>query len=90
MTTTTNRPIREIAEEVRKDWGALTSVHARPYINAMLTMNTIDDNYGLDSGESVVAYFLANASTWRGAKAREVKKELNRMLKEYRNAQRRT
>ena len=34
-----------------------------------------------DSGRSVVAYFLANAGTWRGEVARRVKKELNAMIK---------
>jgi len=35
----------------------------------------------MDSGDSIVRYFLSNASTWRGETARRVKKELNAMLK---------
>jgi len=30
----------------------------------------------MDSGKNVVAYFLSNTSSWRGEKAREIKKEL--------------
>jgi hypothetical protein len=36
--------------------------------------------YGLDSGDMIVRYFLANASTFRGESARRIKKELNSML----------
>jgi hypothetical protein len=48
---------------------------------AMLSLNSIDDNYICDSGRSVVTYGLGNLTTWRGDKAREIKKELNGMLK---------
>lgn len=73
------RTLREIAVEIEQDWekpffGAL------PYINAMKHLNTIDDKYGLDDGESVVLYFLSNARTWRGETARRVKAELRAMF----------
>jgi hypothetical protein len=35
----------------------------------------------MDSGRSIVAYFLSNASTWRGETAKRIKLELNKMLK---------
>lgn len=72
------RPLNVIAQEIVKDW---TKVYfgAQPYLAAMLTLNSIDDNYGMDSGKSIVLYFLSNASTWRGDKAREIKKELKSM-----------
>jgi hypothetical protein len=47
----------------------------------MKTMISHKDDYYLDSGESIIIYFLANASTWRGETAKRVKKELNAMLK---------
>jgi hypothetical protein len=46
----------------------------------MAEMNSIEDDYGCDSGRSVVRYFLANASTWRGPAARRLKAELKGML----------
>ena len=49
-------------------------------MNAMLSLNSIDENYICDSGRSVVAYGLGNLTTWKGVKAREIKKELNKML----------
>ena len=50
-------------------------------MGAMLSMNDINENYGFDSGNYVVACGLGNLTTWRGAKAREIKKELRAMLK---------
>ena len=77
----TYRPIRKIAMEIRQDWGAKVNFAAKPYLNAMLSLDSINDMYGADSAHMVVAYFLSNASTWRGPKAKEIKKELNAMLK---------
>ena len=76
--TNTNRPLSEIAREIRTDW---TKVYfgAVPYLDAMSTLNSIDDDYYMDSGKSIVLYFLANAGTWRGDVARRVKKELKAM-----------
>jgi hypothetical protein len=47
----------------------------------MFSLNKITDNYIMDSGSSVVAYFLSNASSWRGDDARRIKAELKAMLK---------
>ena len=74
------RPLYEIAREIRKTWTKV-SPYAEPYLEAMQSLNTIDDNYYLDSGKSVVLYFLSNASTWRGEDARRIKAELKEMLK---------
>lgn len=73
------KSLSEIAEIIIRDWRT-PYFGAAPYLQAMRTMNSIDEDYGLDSGRSVVTYFLANAQTWRGETAREVKKELKRRL----------
>lgn len=81
------RNLSTIAEEIISDWNnckVKISPAARPYLDAMRSLSKISDYYGLDSGRSVVAYFLANAGTWRGQKARDIKAELNKMLKEAR------
>lgn len=75
------RPISEIAREIRSDWRNVY-FGAVPYLDAMGSLNSIDDEYGCDSGNSVVLYFLANAQTWRGDVARRVKKELNDLSKQ--------
>lgn len=74
------RELYTIAADIRKHWPNVY-FGARPYLNAMGTLTTIKDRYGLDSAESVVQYFLANASTWRGEDARRIKAELKGMLK---------
>lgn len=76
-----DKHLSELAAIIRKDWGKKVNFAAVPYLDALGTMTHIDDNYGMDSGRSIVAYFLGNATTWRGEVAREVKAELNRRLK---------
>jgi hypothetical protein len=53
---------------------------AEPYLTAMMTLDSVDDAYGADDGRTIVAYFLANANSWRGENARLVKAELKRRL----------
>jgi hypothetical protein len=74
------RSIKEIAQEIRADWKNV-SPYARPYLNAMSTLEKIDDMYGADYGKSIVLYFLVNSNGWRGVVARKVKKELNELVK---------
>ena len=75
-----NRPIRVIAYEIRSSWRPMYFA-AIPYWEAMTRLDSINDMYGLETGREIVARFLGNASTWRGPKARMIKKELNDMLK---------
>ena len=74
------RPIYEIASEIRKDWKNV-SPYAEPYLSAMFCLESINDRYGLDSARSIVAYFLSNASSWRGETAKRIKAELRAMCK---------
>lgn len=80
MTQNETRPIYEIADEIRREWKNVY-FGAVPYLDAMFSLETVNDDYGYDSGRSVVAYFLANAQTFRGEVARRVKAELKGMLK---------
>jgi hypothetical protein len=75
------RPLYEIATEIYLNW---FNVHctAAPYLDAMRELSKLTDMYGCDEGKSIVAYFLCNASSWKGDTARRVKAELNAMLKE--------
>ncbi len=69
-----------IARVIRKCWKNVNFA-AKPYLDAMGNMISIRHNYGLDSGVSIVLYFLSNASTWRGPTAKAVKDELKRRVK---------
>lgn len=74
------RELHVIAQDIRKDWKNVNYA-AKPYLDAMQSLNTIDDNYGYDSGDSIVRYFLSNATSWRGDTARKIKAELKLLLK---------
>lgn len=76
----TYRPIYVIAEEVSKDWKNVNYA-AAPYLSAMSSLQTMTDSYGMDSASSIIAYFLSNASSWKGETAKKIKAELNAMLK---------
>ena len=75
--------VREIAMHITRDWKN-PYFGAKPYISAMRDMDQIADNYYLDSGESIVRYFLSNADSWKGSTAGEIKRELNNRLKQAR------
>lgn len=72
--------IQEIASLIRMDWGNVNYA-AEPYLDAMSQLKSIDDRYFYDTGKNMVLYFLANAQTWRGEVAREVKAELKARCK---------
>ena len=73
------RTLRTIANEIRRDW-VKVNYAALPYLQAMANLNTVRDDYGCDSGKSIVLYFLGNATSWRGETARRIKAELKGML----------
>jgi hypothetical protein len=75
------RPIETIAREIATAWGVKVNYAARPYLRAMLQLNSIDDHYGADPARCVVTYFLANARTWKGDTAKRIKAELIAMVK---------
>jgi hypothetical protein len=72
------RQISDIAFEIKRNWPR-PYFGAVPYLDAMHTLDNINQNFGADSAKSVVLYFLANANTWRGETARRVKLELRRI-----------
>lgn len=82
MTTTASktevRSLSVIAREIRKDWKNVY-FGAKPYLDAMSELITINDYYFNDTAKSIVIYFLSNASTWRGEVAKRVKSELKQM-----------
>ena len=74
------RSLSTIAKEIVVDWKPMY-FGAVPYVNALLSLSSVTDTYGADSARSIVNYFLANAQTWRGPKARAIKEELKGMLR---------
>ena len=76
----TLRPISAIARDISRAWPK-PFFGAVDYLGAMRSLETCRDAYGADSGASVVAYFLSNASGFKGADARTLKAELKAHLK---------
>jgi hypothetical protein len=75
-----NRPLYTIAREISQDW-TKPYFGAVPYLQAMATLDSVEDDYIHDSGKSIVLYFLSNATTWKGETARRVKAELKALCK---------
>jgi hypothetical protein len=67
--------IREIAILIQKKWQNIDP-YARPYLEAMKTLNTINDKFFSDSAQSIIAYFLLNAASWEDPEANKIKKYL--------------
>ena len=74
-----NRTLSEIAKDILQHWKN-PYFGAKPYIQAMLLINSADPkaHYLDESADGIVAYFLANATTFRGEDARRIKAELKK------------
>lgn len=79
MPEKTIRNLSEIAMEIKRDWPK-PYFGAIPYLDAMLSLDSVAQNFYEDSGATVVNYFLANAQTWRGENAKRIKAELKWQL----------
>ena len=73
------RLISQIANEIRKDWKN-PNYAARPYLDAMNCLDEMSDYFYNDSAQSVILYFLSNASAWHGETAKRIKLELKAMI----------
>lgn len=74
------RPLSTIAREIRRAWPRVYFA-AAPYLDAMSSLNTINDRYMYDDARSIVRYFLANAAQFKGDAAKALKAELKQLLK---------
>lgn len=77
-----DRDLLDISQEIQDNWKNVY-FGAVPYLEAMGDLHTMDDKYGQDSAETILLYFLSNATTWRGEVARRIKAELKAMLKNH-------
>jgi len=85
MTTRTTRPLFEIAVDIAREANQYRATkgqfptwyhYAGPYVDAMRSLTSIEENYYEDSAKSVVLYCLSNLQSWRGDTARAIKAEL--------------
>jgi len=73
------RQVNTIAFDIKKHWKK-PYFGAIPYLEAMTHLHTVNDMYMYDDGKSIVRYFLANSSTFRGEEAKRLKLELKSLL----------
>ena len=69
------RPIYEIAADINLHWKNVNYA-AKPYLDAVFSITTIDEMYFADTARSIVLYFLGNARSFRGEDAKRLKAEL--------------
>jgi hypothetical protein len=69
------RPLYEIAADIRRNWKNVW-FGAKPYLEALECLDSINDRYLFEDARTQVIYFLSNAATWRGTEARRIKAEL--------------
>ena len=77
-TATAPRPLSTIAADIRANWKN-PYFGAVPYLDALGSLTSITDYFYADDAKSIVLYFLANATTWRGETARTIKAELKKI-----------
>ena len=77
-----HRPLSAIAVEISQLWSRV-SFNAQPYLDAMMELDTLDDQYGADDAASIVLYFLSNAGGWKGTQAQQIKAELRAMVEDF-------
>lgn len=73
------RKIYQVAADIKNEWKNVNYA-AQPYLDAMICLYDADDMYFDDSAKTVVVYFLANANSFRGEKARALKAELKQII----------
>jgi hypothetical protein len=70
--------VYELADEVRahlQEQGKKVPPSAKPYLDAMDELSDVKDNYGADSGKSVVAYAMSNLKFY-GTRGKAIKAEM--------------
>ena len=74
-----HRPLYLIARDITEAWPKINYA-AKPYLEAMRDLSSINDKYGYDDARSIVLYFLSNAASFRGDNAKTLKLELKSIV----------
>lgn len=75
----TMQTISTIAREISREWKNVNYA-AKPYLQAMRSLDSANDSFGYDSAKSVVSYFLCNAAGYRGDAAKAHKAALKAIV----------
>lgn len=71
--------ISTIAREISRDWKNVNYA-VKPYLQAMYSLDTVNDKFYQDDARSIVSYFLSNASGYRGDTAKAYKAALKAIV----------
>lgn len=74
------RDLSDIAANIEAAWPNVNN-YARPYLDAMYSLKSLNDKFYQDSAEDVVRRFLCNATSFKGEAAKTLKTELKMLLK---------
>jgi hypothetical protein len=81
-----NKALYQLAGEIEEAYrrqGKKVPAALKPYLEAMYSLDRIDSNYGMDSGQMIVGYFLSNLTGLKNeGGVKEIKDELKRRIKE--------
>jgi hypothetical protein len=81
---TVDRPLRDIATDIYRDWKPAGRVPGAKHIAAMANADQLSDHVnGVPLDEIVRAFLGQPVRNWRGATARRIKAELNGMLERH-------
>lgn len=78
------RSISEIAQDILKI-GSNIRTTEKHYLNAMLSLQTLDDFYGQDTAYNIVSYFLSNINGNLSREEKTLKYELMNLIKLYKS-----
>lgn len=76
--------LSDLSSMIRRDLrsqGKKIPFGAEPYLDALSSLSDANQNYGMDSGKSMIAYALSNLTSYKGPKARAIKAELKARMK---------
>ncbi|MFA5880272.1 MAG: hypothetical protein WC860_08930 [Candidatus Margulisiibacteriota bacterium] len=72
--------VTDIAFKIMSEWDGWETSYAAGYLDAMTRIHSPKSKYIAETGDTIIRYFLCNASQFQGLKARAIKKHLKNLL----------
>lgn len=76
---TAARKLKDIARDIEKSWGRVDP-RAKPFLEVLKTLDSVEDNYEADRGVDIVRHFLHHSQRWSGPDADRLRDELEGLL----------
>ena len=75
-----NMRLSQISDLIYRNWNNMP-LNAYRYVEAMFQLDNINESFNNETGVEIISYFLANAKSWQGDVAKDVKQYLNNLIK---------